>query len=684
MQTRKTTRWSGSHRNSSSSQVIPRLRASRSSQHDSLLTRTFYAFAVWLIILVSVSRTHAASYYVAANGLDTNPGSEAQPWQTIQKAANVLAPGDTVYVRSGTYSKVTVNVSGSVTGAVTFCNYPGETPVIDATGVTPPAEDTALFLLANRSYVTIQGFELRNYKTTNTSLIPAGIFLSGSCQHVQIRNCHIHDIWNTGGNTSNSGNAFGIAVYGSSKTPATDIIIDGNNVHDLKTGASESVVINGNVTYAQVTNNTVHDNNNIGIDFIGFEGTVSDTAQDQARDGVCRGNQVWNITSEGNQAYTSGDYSADGIYCDGATRITIERNIVHDTDIGVELASEHSGKLTSAITLRDNFIYANRQTGLFLGGYASSGTGGTDGCTITGNTFYENDTLQWDNGEAQLRYRTSNSVLRNNIFYSGPGNWLVSMPVSSANNINNTLDYNLYYSGAGVSAASWSWNKTKRTGFTTWKSASAQDTDSLFVDPKFVNTSATPDLHLRLDSPAIDTGDPGFAAATGEKDIDGGSQVTGTRVDIGADELTPIDSWRHTKFGANATNTAMTAATATPAGDGITNLLKYALAMDPLKVSTLGLPMPQVQTVNGKRYLTLQFTHAASASDVTCTVQVSGKADTWNDGSHYGAGGDLSTNSFTTEVSRTSVNDIETIVVRDNIQADATPHRFMRLKVTQP
>ena len=343
---------------------MPRLRiaARRSARNGSLVTTALWTFAVELFVFVSasllpVSRAHAASYYVAPSGLGANPGSITQPWQTIQKAANALAPGDTVYVRSGTYSKVTVNVSGSATDSVvTFCNYPGETPVIDATGVTPPAGDTALFLLVNRSYVTITGFELRNYKTTSASLIPAGIFLSGSCQHVQIRNCNIHDIWNTGGNTSNSGNAFGIAVYGSSTTPATDIVIDGNNVHDLKTGSSESVVLNGNVTNFQVTNNTVHDNNNIGIDFIGFEGTVSNTALDQARDGVCSGNQVWNITSEGNQAYASGDYSADGLYCDGATRVIMERNIVHDTDIRVELASEHSGKLTSAITLRDNFV----------------------------------------------------------------------------------------------------------------------------------------------------------------------------------------------------------------------------------------------------------------------------------------------------------------------------------------
>lgn len=182
---------------------------------------------------------------------------------------------------------VAINVSGSAVGGyVTFQNYPGEMPILDSATLTPPQNaDAALFLLNGRSYVSILGFELRSYKSASTSRTPAGILLRGARQHVQIRNCNVHDIWNTAGNTTTVGNAFGIAIYGSSTTPATDITIDGCEVHHLKTGASEAVVLNGNVTSSAVTNNRVHDNNNIGIDFIGFEGTCPDSAQAQARAG---------------------------------------------------------------------------------------------------------------------------------------------------------------------------------------------------------------------------------------------------------------------------------------------------------------------------------------------------------------------------------------------------------------
>ena len=65
-------------------------------------------------------------------------------------------------------------------------------------------------------------------------------------------------------------------------------------------------------------------------------------AVDQARDGVVSDNLVYNITSRGNPAYGN-DQSSDGIYVDGGTRVLIERNVIHDVDFGIELASEHKG-----------------------------------------------------------------------------------------------------------------------------------------------------------------------------------------------------------------------------------------------------------------------------------------------------------------------------------------------------
>ena len=68
---------------------------------------------------------------------------------------------------------------------------------------------------------------------------------------------------------------------------------------------------------------------------------------DSARDGVIRGNTVWNVDSYGNPAYGT-DRSADGIYVDGGRDVLVEGNVVHDVNIGIEFASEHAGRATAS------------------------------------------------------------------------------------------------------------------------------------------------------------------------------------------------------------------------------------------------------------------------------------------------------------------------------------------------
>jgi hypothetical protein len=88
-----------------------------------------------------------------------------------------------------------------------------------------------------------------------------------------------------------------------------------NELDHLTLGCSESLTVDGNVQNWSITNNLIHDNNNIGIDAIGFEGVSPSTSTDQARDGLISGNTIYNITSYGNPAYGN-SYSSDGIYCD--------------------------------------------------------------------------------------------------------------------------------------------------------------------------------------------------------------------------------------------------------------------------------------------------------------------------------------------------------------------------------
>lgn len=620
-----------------------------------------------LFLLLFAPRLFAATYYVSVSGTDTNPGTLTQPWRTIQKAANSLTPGDQALVRSGTYNeRVTVNASGSATGGpVTFQNYPGETPIVDGTGLAVPAADTGLFLIADKSYVVINGFEIRNYKTTTKDLVPVGIHVTGACSHVEIRNNRIHHVENNATpRADKSGcDALGIAVYGTSQTGSiNNLVIDGNEVFNLKTGSSESIALDGNVEQFQVSNNRIHDNNNIGIDFAGFYGVCPSVALDQARNGLCISNTVYNISSYGNPAYGN-VYAADGIYVDGGTGIVIERNTVYGCDIGIEVSSEIAGHYASAITTRDNFIHHCLIGGIFTGGYDTS-VGWAQNCSFLNNSLYQNDTLAQGNGEICFQNKVTNCTFKNNILYAGSQNLLIGNPFSL--NSGNVVDYNLFFAPGGTSGSDWEWKKSTKTGFVTYKTATGNDAHSVFADPKYVTAATVPDLHLQLNSPAIDAGDPAFTPASGETDFDGTLRVTGTRVDVGADELAPVDAWRILKFGTNAINPAIAGDTANPVGDGLPNLLKYALGLDPTKSGTV----PVGMIANENNYLTLTATKNSGAVDVSFSAESTG---------------DLATpGSWSTQTTTILLNNTNTFKARDTVPADSALQRFIRLKITHP
>lgn len=140
------------------------------------------------------------------------------------------------------------------------------------------------------------------------------------------------------------------------------------------------------------------------------------------------------------------------------------------------------------------------------------------------------------------------------------------------------------------------------------------------------------------------------------------------------------DVWRHTRFGAGAGNTVVSGDAADPDGNGVTNLMEYALGAAPLNPSSV--PMPVVsRTGDG---LSLTFTRPTSVTDLTYTVQVSGDLAKWNDGSTYAPAGDITDNAFTTQILRSSSGGTESITVRDNVPVTEGARRFMRLKVTAP
>jgi hypothetical protein len=480
----------------------------------------------------------AADFHVSPTGNDTNPGSSALPWRTIQHAAETVPAGSTVLIREGVYAeKVAIYVSGNaVDGPIVFKAYPGERPVIDGSGLPfDPVNSNSLISIYDQSYLRIEGLTLRNLRTATRDLVPIGILVENESSHIAIVNNVIHGI-ETRYNGLDGGDAHGIAVFGSAAAPLSHILISGNELYDLKLGSSEALVLNGNVTDFEVSDNVVRDCNNIGIDFIGFEGTGPTPALDQARDGICRDNLVFNIDSSFNPAYNGsftaggGDTSAGGIYVDGGTRLLIERNVVHHCNIGIELASEHAGRATSAITLRNNLIYQNQIGGIFMGGYDTL-RGMTRECLILNNTLFENDTNQDGNGEIHLQFDVTDCVIRNNLVKTNSQGLLFGNPYTQ--NSGNDVDYQLFFAPSG--AQEWQWKNVFYTTLSAYRSGSGNDANSLLAAPAFADAAAY-DFRLASGSPARNAADPARAIAPGETDFHGAARLGESRIDHGAFE----------------------------------------------------------------------------------------------------------------------------------------------------
>ncbi|MBA8888082.1 hypothetical protein FHW12_002306 [Dokdonella fugitiva] len=478
-------------------------------------------------------RPPAHAYHVAPGGDDGHDGSATSPWASIQHAVDTVAAGDAICVHAGTYNElVTIAHSGSdADGPIVLQAAPGDAAIIDGSGLPIPGGQYGLVSLVDASHVVVRGLELRNYATASTANVPIGLYVTGAGSDIRVLDNHVHDIRTTAGGCT--ANAFGLKVDGT-RAPASinRLVIAGNEIDHLVLGCSESFSLDGNVEQWTISGNHVHDTNNIGIGAIGFEGVAPDPAYDQARDGVIVGNTVHHVSSYGNPAYGN-EYAADGIYVDGGTRITIERNLVHHVDLGIELASEHAGRTTSYVVARSNLVHSGNSSGISLGGYAA-GVGGTEHCSVVGNTLLRNDVQGTGSGELQIQYHASDNLVVDNVLYAGAGGVLV-YAYTGDTTAPAMLDHNLYWSDAGAAGSSWTWRGTEYDSLAAWRAGSSQDAHSPFADPLFLDLLA-PDLRVAAGSPAIDAGsDPGGGLA-GSLDYAGAARVAGNAIDIGAYE----------------------------------------------------------------------------------------------------------------------------------------------------
>lgn len=231
------------------------------------------------------------TFYVATTGNDSNPGTLAQPWRTVQKALNTLQAGQRALVRAGTYPEsLDVSRAGTAAAPITVENYPGERPVVNGGGQRP------LEIGSSGAYFRIRGFVFENSPYTSGGNVDVyghhievsgsevrdakdqGIYSAEESHHVQILQNLIHH--NGQGIAHQS---HGIYLQGNDHLVANNVIHDhpegfGIQVYDRNsrsilvantvTGAGHSGIVvggSGGVDNIRVINNVFAFNAHYGI-----------------------------------------------------------------------------------------------------------------------------------------------------------------------------------------------------------------------------------------------------------------------------------------------------------------------------------------------------------------------------------------------------------------------------------
>jgi parallel beta-helix repeat protein len=319
----------------------------------------------------------AAEYFVATNGNDSATGATAAPFRTIRKAITVAMPGDTVRIRSGTYTgwsnQLNPTRSGRSDAWITFRADDGALPIIEPTsditggsGVEPL--DVAV------SYIRIEGIVARNWPSSGISNgwnFPSSNF--------QVRYCIAEGNGVNGITFYKASNVlfeYNIAAHNGNRAPSWS---SGINLFTA-TGSYQTNVIRGNVSFEN-------------IDICGDPNGGCDPATSTDGNGFILDQQSTGALFVNNIAFRNGGSCIRLTNSSGA-------HIINNT-------CYHDAQDTGYAFSQDEIFFSdtNSRNGAIVRNNVAAGISGIDGTNASGTVTVQNNV--WVNNNAATPFFTN-------------------------------------------------------------------------------------------------------------------------------------------------------------------------------------------------------------------------------------------------------------------------------------
>ena len=223
-----------------------------------------------------------------------------------------------------------------------------------------------------------------------------------------------------------------------------------------------------------------------------------------------------------------------------------------ECDRAIGLVSESDEYSTTDCIVRNNIIYNNYRTGIYMGNYIGffDGVSGTRNCHILNNTLYHNNLVggsyngtnntegikdNEDSCEGELRMTKNcydNVIAEQPCICGNRQGYFRTQIHYERNRQQDKQQYLLFHQSQNKR---WVWENVEYTSWEAYKAASG-DTGSLFdIDPLLVNPSlSNPNFRLKTGSPAVNAGWFISSYFNGTEDFAGNARYSGSSISIGA------------------------------------------------------------------------------------------------------------------------------------------------------